>query len=156
MCEPCSTINTSPQSMLAMILLAVTMVGLLCACRRRVSPQRPTSAPLQMQLTEDNPLQTGLGPARASMSSLQSTVQRSDDVYMLMRVLYQPIRILVGYGQVVNQIGVVLEIEFPPLIRQTFDLLSLLAINLKSILHIDCLSDLSFCMCLPLLDPIVA
>ena len=98
-----------------------------------------------MQLT-DNPLQdASAGSARTSLSSLQSTVQRSDDAYMLVRVLYQPIRILIGYGQVVNQLGVVLEIEFPPLIRATFDVLSFLAVNIKSILQIQCLGDLTFC-----------
>ena len=38
-----------------------------------------------------------------------------------------------------------LNIEFGPMLRSMFDVLSLLAINLKSILQIDCLSDLSFC-----------
>ncbi len=41
--------------------------------------------------------------------------------------------------------GVVLEIEFPSGIRMMFDFLSLLAINLKSILQVECLGDLSFC-----------
>ena len=70
---------------------------------------------------------------------------------MLVRSLYQPVRILVGYGQVVNQIGVVLAIEFPPLIQDMFDVLSFLAVNLKSILQIDCLGDLTFCTFLLLL-----
>ena len=41
--------------------------------------------------------------------------------------------------------GVVLEIEFPPGIQMMFDFLSLLAINLKSILQVECLGNLSFC-----------
>ena len=41
--------------------------------------------------------------------------------------------------------GVVLEIEFPPGIQLMFDFLSLLAINLKSILQVECLGNLSFC-----------
>ena len=91
-----------------------------------------------MQLT-DNPLQdASLSTARTSLSGLQSTGQRSDDAYMLVRVRYQPMRILIGYGQVVNQLGVVLEIEFPPLIRASFDVLSFLAVNIKSLLLIQC------------------
>ena len=39
----------------------------------------------------------------------------------------------------------VLNIEFGPMIRSMFEVLSVLAINLKSILQIDCLSNLSFC-----------
>ena len=98
-----------------------------------------------MQLT-DNPLQDdGSSGVKRQSLSLQATVQRTDDAYMLVRSLYQPMRIIVGYGQVVNQLGVVLEIEFPPLIRATFDVLSFLAVNIKSILQIQCLGDLTFC-----------
>ena len=43
--------------------------------------------------------------------------------------------------------GVVLEIEFPSGIQTMFDVLSLLAINLKSILQVECLGNLSFCAC---------
>ena len=38
-----------------------------------------------------------------------------------------------------------LEIEFPQGIQMMFDFLSLLAINLKSILQVECLGNLSFC-----------
>ena len=38
-----------------------------------------------------------------------------------------------------------LEIEFPPGIQMMFDVLSLLAVNLKSILQVECLGNLSFC-----------
>ena len=38
-----------------------------------------------------------------------------------------------------------LEIEFPSGIQLMFDFLSLLAINLKSILQVECLGNLSFC-----------
>ena len=41
--------------------------------------------------------------------------------------------------------GVVLEIKFPSGIQMMFDFLSLLAINLKSILQVECLGNLSFC-----------
>ena len=41
--------------------------------------------------------------------------------------------------------GVVLEIEFPSGIQMMFDFLSLLAINIKSILQVECLGNLSFC-----------
>ena len=41
--------------------------------------------------------------------------------------------------------GVVLAIEFPPTIKQMFDKLSVLALNIKSILQINCFGDLTFC-----------
>ena len=44
-----------------------------------------------------------------------------------------------------DRAGVVLEIEFPPGIQLMFDFLSLLAVNLKSILQVECLGNLSFC-----------
>ena len=145
LCERCTIANSSPWTLLVMLGMGSLMSALVYACRRHGSRTTDTSSSLEMQLT-DNPLQdTSAGSARTSLSSLQSTVQRSDDAYMLVRVLYQPMRILIGYGQVVNQLGVVLEIEFPPLIRATFDVLSFLAVNVKSILQIQCLGDLTFC-----------
>ena len=44
-----------------------------------------------------------------------------------------------------DRAGVVLEIEFPQGIQRMFDFLSLLAVNLKSILQVQCLGNLSFC-----------
>ena len=104
-------------------------------------------APLEHELAEA--LQDGGSPGVKRQSlSLQATVQRSDDAYMLVRVMYQPIRILIGYGQVVNQIDVVLAIDFPPMIKSMFEFLSFVAINIKALLPgIDCLGDLSFCTC---------
>ena len=46
---------------------------------------------------------------------------------------------------VCSRAGVVLEIKFPSGIQMMFDFLSLLAINLKSILQVECLGDLTFC-----------
>jgi hypothetical protein len=79
---------------------------------------------------------------RQSLS--MTTVQRTDDAFLLMRVLYQPIRILIGYVQVVNQIGLVLDITFPPMIQWMFDAVKLIAANLKDLLHLDCISDFTF------------
>ena len=139
LCERCSIVNSSAWTLLVLLGLATLLAGLIYAWRRRVTSDQGTSS-LQLQLT-DNPLQD----ATAGSSGLQTTLQRSDEAFLLVRVLYQPVRILIGYGQVVNQLGVVLEIEFPPLIRATFDVLSFLAVNIKSILQIQCLGDLTFC-----------
>ena len=54
---------------------------------------------LAMQLT-DNPLQV-YGQKRSPRGSLaQRAAERRNNVYMMVRVLYQPVRILVGYIQV--------------------------------------------------------
>ena len=73
-----------------------------------------------------------------------TTVQRTDDAQMLLRVLWQPIRILVGYVQVVNQIGLVLDITFPPNIQDMFECFRLFAVNLKDLLYLDCIGNFSF------------
>jgi hypothetical protein len=101
---------------------------------------------LQVQLTTDNPL-SGESFASADIkrqSMSMTTVQRTDDAYMLLRVIWQPIRILVGYAQVVNQIGLVLDITFPPYIRSMFGALKLFAVNLKDLLYLDCIGNFSF------------
>jgi hypothetical protein len=63
---------------------------------------------------------------------------------MLLRVLYQPVRILVGYVQVVSQIGIVLDINLPPTIQAVFDLLKPFAGLLTELFHLDCFGDFDF------------
>merc|ERR1711969_159201 len=90
LCERCSLVNSSPWTLLVLVGLAMLLAGLVYACRSRASSSHQGVSALQMQLT-DNPLQDASpSAARTSLSSLQSTVQRSDDAYMLVRVLYQP------------------------------------------------------------------
>ena len=106
LCDPCSFVNSSMWTPVAILGSVCLLVGLVYACRRRASRVDDRASSLELQLT-DNPLQSDSsspGSKRSSLS-LRDTVQRSDDAYMLVRVLYQPMRILVGYGQVVNQIG---------------------------------------------------
>ena len=64
-------------------------------------------------------------------------MQRSEDAVMLARVMYQPARILVGYMQVITQIGKVLNIELPPMIGQIIETFKLLAMSVKSVLQLD-------------------
>lgn len=61
-----------------------------------------------------------------------------------MRALYQPLRILVGYAQVVSQIGPVLHFAFPDMIQAIFDFLHPLAVNLQELLQLDCVLDYGF------------
>eukprot|EP01045_Picozoa_sp_COSAG04_P017800 COSAG04_NODE_1601_length_6193_cov_7.603709_1_plen_483_part_10 len=106
LCDPCSLVNSSMWTPVAILAAVCLLVALLYACRRRASRVDGPSSSLELQLT-DNPLQSDSsspGANRPSLS-LRATVERSDDAYMLVRVLYQPMRILIGYGQVVNQIG---------------------------------------------------
>jgi hypothetical protein len=73
-----------------------------------------------------------------------ATVQRTDDAFMLLRVLYQPGRILVGYIQVVSQIGLVLDIKLPPNIAAVFESLKPFAGFLTELFHLGCIGTFSF------------
>ena len=78
---------------------------------------------------------------RSSVSLKATAVaQRSLGVYAVLRVVYQPVRIIVGYIQVVTQIGLVLDLEFPTYIQTVLTALKPLMIDLQSILQLDCLS----------------
>ena len=54
------------------------------------------------------------------------------------------LRIIVGYIQVVAQIGLVLSIDFPPAIQAAFDLLKPLSLSFKSMFQLDCLGSIDF------------
>ena len=56
-----------------------------------------------------------------------------------------PLFLCVDDLSISDRAGVVLEIKFPQGIQMMFDFLSLLAINLKSILQVQCLGNLTFC-----------
>ena len=71
---------------------------------------------------------------------------------MLARVMYQPARILVGYMQVITQIGKVLNVELPPMISQIIETFKLLAMSVKSVLQLDWCAHKSW-WCLFLLPP---
>jgi hypothetical protein len=146
-CDKCSAINSSPYTIIALVGLAVAVVLLVSVWYKRSNSNMDGESTPQEQLT-DNPLQIETSEVQAARSSLSrtanKTIQRSDDAMMLLRVMYQPFRILVGYGQVVNQIGLVLDIEYPPMIKRMFSFLSPFAMNLKSILQLDCLGDIQF------------
>ena len=147
-CELCSVVNSSPVTYLVVLGVIVMLAGVAYARHnlRAAASSSSLESSLQVQLTTDNPLS---GDEFASNDSKRqslsmTTVQRTDDAQMLLRVLWQPIRILVGYVQVVNQIGLVLDITFPPKIQLMFEWFQLFALNLKDVLHLSCWSDFSF------------
>ena len=148
-CEPCSEVNSSPVLYLVVFGVIVVVAGVAYARHNlRAETSSSLEGSLQVQLTTDNPLSpagdafASAGIKRQSLS--MTTVQKSDDAAMLLRVLWQPIRILVGYVQVVNQIGLVLDITFPPYIQALFGAVKLVAVNLKDVLHLDCIGIFSF------------
>ena len=147
LCEPCSDINSSPETVFVIFGIPCLALGCICLRRRGRSRVGGSASTLQVQLT-DNPVQgvSSTSPTRQGLS-LQTTMERSDDAIVLARCVWQPFRILIGYGQIVNQISVVLAIEFPPFIHAAFEMLSILAVNLKQILQINCLTEGFFSFC---------
>jgi hypothetical protein len=111
-----------------------------CCVRQPATDDDPSA--LQIQLT-DNPLQPN-SSQDGRLSRSGATVQRSEDAVMLARVVYQPFRILVGYMQVITQIGKVLEFDLPPNIQSVINSLKFLAMNLKGIFQLDCIGGISF------------
>ena len=136
-CEKCGVVSSSPVYMVLAVLSMIIGAGLAyyvcCVC----SPvNNDSTSALQIQLT-DNPLQPNSVPQEGRISRSGVTMQRSEDAVMLARVMYQPARILVGYMQVITQIGKVLNIELPPMIGQIIETFKLLAMSVKSVLQLD-------------------
>jgi hypothetical protein len=139
-CEKCGAVSSSPVLTLIVVLSVVIGAGLsyyMCCVRTTVEDGDPPA--LQTQLTH-NPLGTDAlqsGSSEARLSFTGSTVQSSEDAIMLARACYQPARILVGYVQVISQIGLVLAFELPPMIQSILTKLAPFALNLKSIFQLD-------------------
>lgn len=144
-CQLCRDVSSSPALQLLLLGLLALGVGVAYSKRARAEANRSASS-LDAQLTTtDNPLQFGSFDAVDQRQSLgMRTVQRTDDAYMLVRVLYQPTRILVGYVQVVSQIGLVLDIPYPHFIQVVFESLKPFAGLLTELFHLKCLGNLSF------------
>ena len=140
LCKACTAVNSSPALHLIVIAIVVVAAGLGYAKHVQGAVAGGGSTDLlHAQLTTDNPLQSD---NRQSLS--MATVQRSDDAFMLLRVVYQPGRILVGYIQVVSQIGLVLDIKLPPYIAAVFEGLKPFAGFLTDLVHLGCIGTFSF------------
>eukprot|EP01051_Picozoa_sp_SAG22_P000944 SAG22_NODE_31_length_27697_cov_7.384376_15_plen_379_part_00 len=149
-CVECSATNSNPYA-------AGTLLGAACAVAAAVYLWRRRSRGVvgNVELSQGlvaNPLQLSGGSGsgvnlRASSSSSSgggkaaAVAQKSTDLYTLLRVVYQPVRIIVSYIQVVTQIGPVLDLEFPRYIRAVLEAFKPFMIDLQSILQLDCLSD---------------
>ena len=145
LCKACTSVNSSPALYLiaSAIVLAAAGLGYAKYVQRSTGADRPTGL-LHAQLTTDNPLQSDSESTDNRQSLSMATVQRTDDAFMLLRVLYQPVRILVGYIQVVSQIGLVLDIKLPPNIAYVFEWLKPFAGLLTELFHLGCIGSFSF------------
>ena len=147
-CLACSSTNSSPATLLGVAGVLATLGLLICLCRRH---QNGRSQLAGLSSSENNPLTESLAidgrgeniPSSShsvySFSELAS--KKTSDAFLMFRAVYQPIRIIVSYIQVVTQIGPVLDLTFPPGIRIVMAALKPLAIDLQGLLQLDCLSN---------------
>ena len=147
-CVECSATNSNPYTAGALFGAACVVAAMIYFWRRRGCGGVESNVGLSGLIA--NPLQVGSSSTpnlRVSSSSSSgggkaaAVAQKSSDLYTLLRVVYQPVRIIVGYIQVVTQIGPVLDLEFPRYIRALLEALKPFMIDLQSILQLDCLSD---------------
>jgi hypothetical protein len=69
----------------------------------------------------------------------KTTKDQRSRVTKRLRVMYQPSRILMGYGQVITQVGFVLNIKLPPSFDAIRRFLELLALDFRYLFQLDCL-----------------
>ena len=109
-CVKCSTANSSPLAVGGLLAVACFLAGLIYLWRRRRTGRAETA--LSGELTERlqaNPLHGSPRESQGSSSGpgkAATVAQKSTDIYMLMRVVYQPVRIIIGYIQVTFLISV--------------------------------------------------
>eukprot|EP01043_Picozoa_sp_COSAG02_P011915 COSAG02_NODE_448_length_22102_cov_11.767032_2_plen_1431_part_00 len=142
--DECQLCSDAGRSHFIVVMVAAVVVLVLCPglyiWRERRNENKAMAARAGQSI--DNPLSGDL--TSELTPGLRAAPTWRYRIGLWFRALYQPIRILVGYGQVVTQIGPVLHFDFPPGILQVFSMLSPLAVDLQSILQLDCILDASF------------
>ena len=101
-CVKCSATNSSPLALGGMLAVACFLAGLLYLWRRRSKglgggTEAATSEELSSEGLFANPLR---GSSSSGLGKAAAVARKSTDIYMLMRVVYQPVRIVIGYIQV--------------------------------------------------------
>ena len=106
-CVKCSAANSSPLAVGGMLAVACLLAGLIYLWHRR--SKRPGSLGAETassgELSEGlhaNPLhpRASQGGSSSGPGKAVAIARKSTDIYMLMRVVYQPVRIIIGYIQV--------------------------------------------------------
>ena len=106
-CVPCSSANSNLYAAAALAGVAALGGLVIYLWLRQQRQQEGPPSDMGASLMMENPLQSS-GHGSAAMSSgrgsladrARATAKRTGSLYMLLRVLYQPTRILVGYIQV--------------------------------------------------------
>jgi hypothetical protein len=87
----------------------------------------------------DNPL-----TASDSDDTVTPTARRTTALRVTLRVLYQPLRTLIGFFQVLTHLGPVLHLDFPPGVTAVMDALRPFAADLQALVRLGCLANLGF------------
>jgi hypothetical protein len=113
--------------MAALGLFLTMLAAALCLRWRRRHKEEGniTEAALAVQRA-DNPM------AAAGSDGEVSTTSRQKGAAVALRVLYQPLRTLVGFGQVLTHLGPVLHLDFPPGVQAVMDALRPFAADLQA------------------------
>jgi hypothetical protein len=105
-CVECKAANQWWYGAAALACVATACgVAYLACCRPVEQPDSVTMTSEHLVQLTDNPLQperVRKTPRGSFSQSARATVQRSSNIYLMLRVLYQPVRILVGYIQVMD------------------------------------------------------
>ena len=131
-CESCSTDRGSWVGWVLGLTLISGVVAF--AYRRHNSRRAEKDGPLADSLT-DNPLHS----STTSLSGSRQVDGRADQATLIIRAVYQPVRILVIFGQVVTQVGPVLHMTYPVGIQSLITLLHPIAVDFQAFLQLGCL-----------------
>ena len=131
-CKLCTETGTST----AVVFFGLLAVGSALWVWRRLISASSGTAVGQNLLTADNPLHGADEP--------EVPVLEQNRLSSLLRMLYHPGRIMIGFCQVVVQIGPVLHLDFPGNMQWLLDNLYPLAADLQSLLQIKCLTEFGF------------
>ena len=102
-CVKCSAANSSPLAVGGMLVVACFLAGTIYLWYRR--SKRPGSLGVESAISGDlseghaNPLHPQ-GSSSSGPGKAVAIARKTTDIYMLMRVVYQPVRIIIGYIQV--------------------------------------------------------
>ncbi len=146
-CEPCTAISQSPEFLLTLAVLGsiATAIHFAMEINKRHHAQ---SKDKEIVAEIENPVadaSESFETAVDNQDKSRPVLLGSHSGYLLYQSLLQPIRILVGYLQVVTHLGIVLDVELPTFTQKLFDTLSPFAVDVESIIQLDCLDqDLSF------------
>ena len=112
-CVKCSTANSSPLALGGLLAVVRLLAGLIYLWRRRSKQPGSRAENTSEELSEGlhaNPLHgSPQGHSPSGPGKVAAVARKSTDIYMLMRAVYQPVRIIVGYIQVTLSLSSLLD-----------------------------------------------